>query len=122
MTTVNGAIKDVGSAGFTGYTRLVIECPMDGTATGATFTIPKTFIFRGFIPTTVGESTGTPYTVTLSVSTGTYTATIGGSAPTADKYQIILIGELGRRDSASRSYPEGGSYTPGENPNYAGNP
>ena len=110
MTTVNGAIKDVGSAGFTGYTRLVIECPMDGTATGATFTIPKTFIFRGFIPTTVGESTGTPYAVTLAVSTGTYTATIGQSAPTADKYQIILIGELGRRDVSA------------ENPNYVGNP
>ena len=110
MTTVTGAIKDVGSAGFTGYTRLVVEAVMDGSATGATFTIPKTFIFRGFIPSTVGESTGTPYKVALSVSTGTYTATIGDAAPSADKYQIILIGELGRRDVSA------------ENPNYAGNP
>lgn len=118
MTTVTGVLEANGAVGFTGYTRAVVKCKMDGTATGATFTLPKTFIMKGFIPGTVGESTGTPYAVTLSVSEGTYTATIGGSAPSADTYEIILFGILGRRDDGLRST----SNPYAENPNMAGRP
>ena len=118
MTTVTGKVSANGAAGLTGYTRAIVTCVMDGTATGATFTIPNTFIFKAFVPSTVGLKDGKPYAVTMTESSGTYTATIGGSAPSADTYEIILIGELGRRDFAPRTSV---NYT-SENPNYAGNP
>ena len=93
-----------GAAGFTGYTRAVVACKMEAAATTVTFTLPKTFIMKGFIPAVITPSGGS-VTVALSYSTGTYTATFG-SAPGAGVTEIILIGELGRRD------------VPSENPNY----
>lgn len=98
-----------GAAGFTGYTRAVVACQMEAAATTVTFTLPKTFILKGFIPAVMKVDGSASTTVALSYSTGTYTATFA-AAPGAGLVEIILIGELGRRD------------VPAENPNYAGSP
>lgn len=119
MTTVTGTLVANGAVGMTGYTRAVVVCKMDGTATGATFTVPNTFIMKGFISGTVGENLGKPYAVTLAESSGTYTATIGsGAAPSADTYEIVLFGILGRRDQGPRTAV---NYM-NENPNTEGRP
>ena len=109
MTSTATVIAN-GAAGFTGYTRAVVACQMDAAdATTVTFTLPKTFILKGFIPAVMKVDGSASTTVSLTQSTGTYTATFA-AAPGIGLTEIILIGELGRRD------------VPAENPNYAGNP
>lgn len=110
--TASAIVIANGAAGFTGTTRAVLQCTMDGTAKTVTFTLPKTFILKSFVPVAT-KADGSAFMVLagLSVSTGTYTLTFtAGDAPAAGLWEVYLIGELGRRDVSA------------ENPNYAGSP
>lgn len=93
-----------GAVGLTGYTRAIVRCNMEAAATTVTFTLPLTFIVKGFIPGVMKQDGGST-TVALSYSTGTYTATFA-AAPGAGVTEIILFGELGRRDMPNEN-PQG---------------
>ena len=115
MTATSAVIVN-GAVGFTGLTRAVVECKMDGSASTVTFKLPDTFIVKGVIPAVILPS-GASATVALTISEGTYTATFG-TTPGAGVVEIYLFGILGRRDDGPRST----SNPYAENPNTAGRP
>ena len=106
MTDDNSKVIANGAAGFTGMTRAIVI--NGGDSTSCIFTLPPTFIMKGYIPAVMKADGSAAVNITAcSVSGSQVTMTLSAAAQGAE---IILIGELGRRD------------VPAENPNYAGNP
>lgn len=107
---ITGVPKDFGSAGLTGLTRVTVVVT-NASATSIVFELPKTFIPRAVIPG-VMKADGSAMTLVTALSYSSendqYTATVAAAPGIGG--QIILIGELGRRD------------IPAENPNPAGMP
>ena len=102
MTDDNSKVIVSGAVGFTGMTRAIVV--NGGDSTSCIFTIPKTFIMKGYIPVVMkADGSGAVNITACSISTNQVTMTLSAAAQGAE---IILIGELGRRD------------VPAENPNY----
>ena len=114
MTDDNSKIFVNGGVGFTGLTRAVVV--NGGDSTSCIFTLPNTFIMKGYIPAVMKADGSAAVNITAcSVSDGQVTMTLSAAAKGAE---IILIGELGRRDMGPRST----SNPYSENPNTAGRP
>lgn len=102
MTADNSKVIMNGAVGLTGMTRAIVV--NGGDSTSCIFTLPNTFIMKGYIPAVMKADGSAAVNITAcSVSGSQVTMTLSAAAQGAE---IILIGELGRRD------------VPSENPNY----
>lgn len=105
MATVTGVVVANGAVGFTGLTRATVVVKTAGTS--IVFEVPKTFILKGFIPAVMkadGSAAVLITALTYSSADDQYTATAASALDVGA--EIILIGELGRRDVPAEN-PQG---------------
>lgn len=115
MTDDNSTVIANGAVGMTGLTRATAVLGTAGTS--AIFTLPNTFILKGYIPAVIKADGSAGVAISaLSVSTGQVTVTLASSCPVGT--EIILFGILGRRDQGPRT---AANYM-NENPNTEGRP
>ena len=115
MTDDNSKVLVNGAVGLTGMTRAIVI--NGGESTSCIFTLPPTFIMKSYLPAVL-KADGSAFVNITACSideNGQVTMTLSAAAKNAE---IILLGELGRRDYPGRS----ASVPNSENPNYAGNP
>ena len=118
MTADNASVIANGAVGMTGLTRATVIISADAaSATDIYFSLPKTFILKGFLPGIIkADESGSVTTTIAYVSGDQYKATLSAAAGAGA--EIYLFGILGRRDQGPRST----SNPYSENPNTAGRP
>lgn len=117
MVADNSSVIANGAVGMTGLTRAVAVLGSTATSTSVIFTLPNTFILKGYLPTVIkADGSGAVNITAMSISNGQCTATLSAAAGVGA--EIYLFGILGRRDDGLRST----SNPYAENPNMAGRP
>ena len=113
--TDTATIAVSGAVGFTGLTRASVFVQTPGTS--IVFTIPNTFIMKGYIPSVMKADGTAAVNITACTVSGD-TVTMTADAALDAGAEIVLFGTHGRRDFLSRTAENWAS----ENPNIDGRP